>query len=139
MVANAESASTRSTRLGAPRVSIRSASWESSRLSAASGSPVKRQTTPVIPGRSAAARVESAATDRNSPRRQPVTRYAPLPTSRAIAVSAAHASRGMALQTWRGITRTWLVASKSCSGDSAAKRTTTVIESSAAAVTRPSR
>jgi hypothetical protein len=97
--------SARLTRSGPIAVSRRSASWLSTRLSAASGSLVKRQMTRCRPGVSWAA--ESAVRMRNCPRSHRSTRYGPLPTRFAVLVSAAHDSIGTPPHTCFGMIRTW--------------------------------
>ena len=106
------SGSTRATREGGPRCSTRSASPASSMLMAASGSGTKRQTT-----RSMFVAAPGTASSRSdSPGTQAATRYFPLPTTCASAVSPAHCSRGIASQMCAGRTRTCQVASYHCSG-----------------------
>ena len=100
-----ESAAARPTRSGPIAASRRSASWLSTRLSAASGSLVKRQITRRRPGVSLA--VVSAASTRYCPRSHRSIRNGPLPTSRVVLVSAAQEAIGIASQMCFGMTRTW--------------------------------
>ena len=104
MIRTLESAAARRSRSGPAAASSTSASWLKTRLSAASGSVVKRQ----IARRSAGAGVkdESAARVRNWPRCHCATWYGPLPTRCASAVSPAQRALGIALHTWAGMTRT---------------------------------